>query len=177
MRLHHGCPDSSEINRPAPPWRESRRIRAATYIPTRLSISPPLVVVLHGSTQSGEDYDSGTGWSTLADQLGIVLLFPEQRRANNAGRGFNWFERNNTQRDMGEAVSIRHLVEQMVQQHSIDRARIFITGMSAGCAMTSVMLAAYRDVFAGGAIFPSSGRPVADCRMPPPNDHSVDHWN
>jgi poly(hydroxyalkanoate) depolymerase family esterase len=125
---------------------------AATYIPTRLPISPPLVVVLHGSTQSAEDYDSGTGWSTLADQLGIVLLFPEQRSANNAARGFNWFERDDTQRDRGEPFSIRYLVEQVVQQHSIDRDRIFITGMSAGGAMTSVMLASYPDVFAGGAI-------------------------
>jgi poly(hydroxyalkanoate) depolymerase family esterase len=125
---------------------------AATYIPARLSISPPLVVVLHGSTQSAEDYDNGTGWSTLAEQLGIVLLFPEQRSANNAARGFNWFERDHTQRDMGEPSSIRYLVEQVVRQHSIDRGRIFITGMSAGGAMTSVMLAAYPDVFAGGAI-------------------------
>jgi poly(hydroxyalkanoate) depolymerase family esterase len=125
---------------------------AATFIPTFLPISPPLVVVLHGSTQSAEDYDKGTGWSTLAEQLGIVLLFPEQRIANNATRGFNWFDRNDTQRDIGEPVSIRDLIEQVVRQHSIDRARIFITGMSAGGAMTSVMLAAYPDVFAGGAI-------------------------
>jgi poly(hydroxyalkanoate) depolymerase family esterase len=125
---------------------------AATYIPTFSTIAPPLVVVLHGSTQSAEDYDNGTGWSTLAEQLGIVLLFPEQKSANNATRGFNWYERNDTQRGIGEPVSIRDLIEQVVKQHSIDRARIFITGMSAGGAMTSVMLAAYPDVFAGGAI-------------------------
>jgi poly(hydroxyalkanoate) depolymerase family esterase len=125
---------------------------AATFIPTCLPISPPLVVVLHGSAQSAEDYDNGTGWSTLAEQLGIVLLFPKQRSANNAARGFNWYERDDTQRGIGEPVSIRDLIEQVAKQHSIDRGRIFITGMSAGGAMTSVMLAAYPDVFAGGAI-------------------------
>jgi poly(hydroxyalkanoate) depolymerase family esterase len=125
---------------------------AATFIPTIVPISPPLVVVLHGSAQSAEDYNNGSGWSTLAEELGIVLLFPEQRIANNVTRGFNWYERDDTQRGIGEPVSIRDLIEQVAKQHSIDRGRIFITGMSAGGAMASVMLSAYPDVFAGGAI-------------------------
>ena len=42
--------------------------------------------------QTAEDYNRGTGWSTLADKFNFALLFPQQRRSNNAIRGFNWFE-------------------------------------------------------------------------------------
>lgn len=67
-------------------------------------------------------------------------------------RAFNWFEPEDSHRDRGEALSIREMIEQMVVEYSIDRRRIFITGLSSGGAMTSVMLATYPEVFAGGAI-------------------------
>jgi feruloyl esterase len=44
------------------------------------------------------------------------------------------------------------MVEQMVVAHGLDYQRVYVTGLSAGGAMTSVMLAAYPDIFAGGAI-------------------------
>ncbi|PMR73981.1 alpha/beta hydrolase family esterase [Billgrantia endophytica] len=127
-------------------------LQARTHIPTDLAEGAPLVVVLHGCKQTAEDYDHGAGWSEVADQFGFALLFPEQQRSNNWLLGFNWFEPRDTRRGAGEALSIRHMVEQVVSDHGIDRQRIFITGLSAGGAMTSVMLATYPDVFAGGAI-------------------------
>ena len=102
--------------------------------------------------QTAEDYDHGSGWSTLADQYCFALLFPQQIRANNAIRAFNWFEPADSHRGAGEALSIYEMIEQVVNDHSIDPRRIFITGLSAGGAMTSVMLASYPDLFAGGAI-------------------------
>jgi feruloyl esterase len=42
----------------------------------------------------------------------------------------------------------------MRRSHSIDPACIFITGLSAGGAMTSVMLATYPEVFAGAGSLP-----------------------
>jgi feruloyl esterase len=44
------------------------------------------------------------------------------------------------------------MVERMIRDHGIDRSRVFIVGLSAGGAMTGAMLAAYPEVFAGGAI-------------------------
>ena len=44
------------------------------------------------------------------------------------------------------------MVARMAADHKIDPRRIYITGLSAGGAMTSVMLATYPEVFAGGAI-------------------------
>lgn len=127
-------------------------LRMFTYVPPRLAPDPALVVVLHGCTQTAAGYDHGAGWSTLADRYGFVLLLPEQKRANNLNGCFNWFLPADTQRDQGEAASIRQMIETAVDEHGIDRRRIFVTGLSAGGAMTSVMLACYPDVFAGGAI-------------------------
>lgn len=127
-------------------------LRALTYIPEDLPVGAPLVIVLHGCEQSAEDYDRGSGWSDLADRHGFALLFPEQRLYNNWFLGFNWFEPRDSRRGSGEPLSIRQMVEQVVGDHGIDRQRIFITGLSAGGAMTSVMLATYPEVFAGGAI-------------------------
>ena len=127
-------------------------LKSATYIPAYFPHCRPLVVVLHGSMQTAEDYNHGTGWSTLADQHCFALLFPQQRRSNNTIRAFNWFEPDDSHRGAGEALSIREMIEHVVLDHSIDRQRIFVTGLSSGGAMTSVMLATYPDVFAGGAI-------------------------
>jgi feruloyl esterase len=127
-------------------------LRMFAYVPESLADSPALVVVLHGCTQTAAGYNHGAGWSTLADRYGFALLVPEQQRANNPNGCFNWFLPEDTQRGRGEAASIRDMVETMVREKGIDPRRVFITGLSAGGAMTSVMLACYPEVFAGGAI-------------------------
>jgi poly(hydroxyalkanoate) depolymerase family esterase len=109
-------------------------------------------VVLHGSTQSAESYNTGSGWSKLAEECGAALLFPGQVRANNASGGFNWFKPGDSRRGGGEPLSIRQMIRQTVGDHRVDPSRVFITGLSSGGAMTSVMLATYPEVFAGGAI-------------------------
>jgi feruloyl esterase len=127
-------------------------LRMFTYSPPRYAPSRALVVVLHGCTQTAAGYDYGAGWSTLADRHGFALLLPEQQRSNNANGCFNWFVPGDTRRGGGEALSIRQMIERVVIEKKIDRRRVFITGLSAGGAMTSVMLACYPEVFAGGAI-------------------------
>ena len=123
-----------------------------TYVPERLAASPALVVVLHGCTQTPAAYNDGSGWSDLADSHGFVLLFPEQISANNPKSCFSWFVPEDTARDSGEALSIKQMIDKAVADQGIDPSRIFVTGLSAGGAMASVMLATYPEVFAGGAI-------------------------
>jgi poly(hydroxyalkanoate) depolymerase family esterase len=125
---------------------------ARCYVPAGIRGPAPLVVVLHGCTQDAAVYNHGSGWSTLADRHGFILLFPEQQRANNPMLCFNWFSGGDTRRGMGEAASIRSMIEAMTTAHEIDKERIFVTGLSAGGAMASVMLATYPETFAAGAI-------------------------
>jgi poly(hydroxyalkanoate) depolymerase family esterase len=127
-------------------------LRMFTYAPAGLAPDHPLVVVLHGCKQTAAGYDLGAGWSTLADRYGFALLFPQQQAANNPNGCFNWFDPGDTQRGRGEVASIRHMIEKIANEERIDRRRIFITGLSAGGAMTSAMLACYPEVFGAGAI-------------------------
>ncbi|WP_404711844.1 alpha/beta hydrolase family esterase [Sphingomonas sp. MMS24-J13] len=127
-------------------------LRARIHVPDSVADQPALVVVLHGCTQTAAGYNHGSGWSQLADEQGFVLLFAEQRRANNPNLCFNWFQPGDYSRDSGEALSIRQMIDTMIDQYDVDPARIFVTGLSAGGAMTSVMLATYPELFAGGAI-------------------------
>ncbi|CAN5250912.1 PHB depolymerase family esterase [soil metagenome] len=124
---------------------------AFAWTPARSS-GAALVVVLHGCAQTAEAYDHGTGWSRHAEQQGFAVLFPQQRRANNPGLCFNWFAPDDVAQDRGEAASIAAMIGTMVRQHDLDPGRIFITGLSAGGAMTAAMLAAFPHLFAGGAV-------------------------
>ena len=157
-------------------------LRARVHVPANLRPGAALVVALHGCTQNAAVYDHGTGWSTLADAEGVAVLLPEQRRANNANLCFNWFEDADIDRIGGEAESIVAMIDAVVAAHAIDPARVFITGLSAGGAMTAALLATWPERFAAGAIIgglpygtaigvraalermrgqPAAGRPIA----------------
>ncbi|WP_426169986.1 extracellular catalytic domain type 1 short-chain-length polyhydroxyalkanoate depolymerase [Sandarakinorhabdus sp. DWP1-3-1] len=127
-------------------------LTAWQFVPADLPPGAPLVVVLHGCTQTAADYDRGAGWSTLAAEQGFALLFPEQVRGNNANLCFNWFVPADIRADAGEVLSIRQMIAAMIDTHGLDPQRVFITGLSAGGAMTAAMLATWPALFAGGAI-------------------------
>lgn len=133
------------------------QLRAFKHIPQELPPNSPLVVALHGCLQSASGYDDETGWVKYADMGKFALLLPQQELPNNLAKCFNWFELGDIQRDQGEALSIKHMIDKMVTDHNIDRKRIYITGLSAGAGMTVVMLATYPELFAGGAT--SAGLP------------------
>ncbi|MEO7541711.1 MAG: PHB depolymerase family esterase [Sphingomicrobium sp.] len=136
---------------------------ARVFVPTKRPSA--LVVVLHGCTQTASAYDQGSGWSELAERYGFALLYPQQRRANNSNLCFNWFQPGDARRGRGEAASIAQMVQHFAGRHQLDRSRVFITGLSAGGAMTGVMLAAYPELFGGGAII--AGLPFASANTLP----------
>jgi poly(hydroxyalkanoate) depolymerase family esterase len=127
-------------------------LRMFSYVPENLQPAPALVVVLHGCGQTAAGYDLGAGWSTLAQHYGFALLMPQQQHSNNGQGCFNWFNPEDTARGSGEACSISQMIARMVNDHQIDAHRIYVTGLSAGGAMTSVMLATYPELFAAGAV-------------------------
>jgi poly(hydroxyalkanoate) depolymerase family esterase len=127
-------------------------LKMFAYVPAQRLPSPPLVVVLHGCGQTAAGYDLGTGWSTLAKHYGFALLMPEQQRSNNINGCFNWFNSQDIARDRGEAGSVHQMIACIIDDHNVDKRRIFVTGLSAGGALATVMLANYPELFAAGAI-------------------------
>ncbi|CAL9347630.1 hypothetical protein SUDANB108_00394 [Streptomyces sp. enrichment culture] len=153
-----------------------------TYVPDGLPAGAPVVLALHGCTQSAQDYFAHSGWPKVADTYRFALVFPQTSGANNANSCFNWFEPGDSARGQGEALSLRQMVDKALSLYGGDSRQVHITGLSAGGAMTANMLAAYPDVFAGGAI--ASGLPARcassvsaayTCMYSPP-DKSPAQW-
>jgi poly(hydroxyalkanoate) depolymerase family esterase len=128
------------------------RLRMTLYVPKTRLPRAGLVVVLHGCTQTAAGYAAPAGWLDLADRFGFVVLAPEQQRGNNPTLCFNWHQAEDIARRGGEAESIAEMVSHALGAFDLDAGRVFITGFSAGGAMTAVLLATYPEVFAGGAI-------------------------
>ncbi len=122
------------------------------HLPVDQPPNAALVVVLHGCGQTAAGYAAGAGWVELADRHGFALLCPEQARGNNANLCFNWFEDGDVRRGAGEAGSIAAMIRHALHTHDLDPDRVFVTGLSAGGAMAAVMLAAYPELFSGGAV-------------------------
>ncbi len=120
------------------------------YVPDNVSQNAPLVVSLHGCLQDAETY-SNAGWKELADKWKFYLIFPEQNTNNNAYQCWNWFKSEDNRRGYGESKSIIEMIDNMKANYSIDGSRVYIEGLSSGGWMTTVILASYPDVFAGGA--------------------------
>jgi poly(hydroxyalkanoate) depolymerase family esterase len=127
-------------------------LKMLSYAPPGLPKGAPLVVTLHGCSQSGPGYAVRAGWIELAGQLGFAVLAPEQTTANNLNRCFNWFSPDDVRRGEGEAASIATMISAAVRAHDLDPRQVYVTGLSAGGAMAAAMLAAYPELFAGGAI-------------------------
>ncbi|MDH3637623.1 MAG: PHB depolymerase family esterase [Gammaproteobacteria bacterium] len=143
-------------------------LRMWWYRPDGLSAGAPLVVAIHGCRQSASAFDDETGWVQLADRFGFALLLPEQKKnmwlGNNPLGCFNWFYRGDQVRGRGEALSIKQMVDTAIADHAIDPERVYVTGLSAGGAMTAVMLAVYPEMFAGGAVI--AGIPYQCAEVP-----------
>jgi poly(hydroxyalkanoate) depolymerase family esterase len=134
-------------------------LKMFAYVPSGLAARAPIVVAMHGCTESASVYATETEWNNLADRYRFAVIYPEQQRANNSSSCFNWFTPGDIARGQGEALSIKQMVDTVTASQGSDPARVFVTGMSAGGFMTEVMMATYPDVFAGGAV--NSGGPYA----------------
>ncbi|WP_446216182.1 extracellular catalytic domain type 1 short-chain-length polyhydroxyalkanoate depolymerase [Micromonospora sp. IBHARD004] len=122
------------------------------YRPDGLPANAPAVVLLHGCTQNAAGYFANSGWQKYADLWKFALIVPQQSPANQSLSCFNWFTEGDINRGQGEALSIRQMVDHAKSNYGLDGNRIYLSGLSAGGAMTSVMLATYPDVFAAGSV-------------------------
>lgn len=127
-------------------------LRMFKYIPNNSRPNIPVVVVLHGCFQTASLYGPGSGWVKMAETYRFALVVPQQQPQNDYRSCFTWFRQGDNRRGAGETLSIKQMVDNVKANHSVDPARVFVTGLSGGGYMTSVMIAAYPDVFAGGGI-------------------------
>ncbi len=114
------------------------------------STALPLVVALHGCYQDASEIANESGWNSLADKYGFVVIYPEQKRVNNGYKCFNWFRSADNKRDKGESASIKEMIDYTINGSLIDTSRIYIYGLSAGAVMTVQMLGNYPELFNAG---------------------------
>lgn len=111
----------------------------------------PIVVMLHGCTQSVADFATGTQMNAWADREGFIVVYPEQTAGANPSRCWNWFRKTDQRRDKGEPSIIAGIAQEACTRYHADPARIFIAGLSAGGAMAVVVGDAYPEIFAAVA--------------------------
>ena len=123
------------------------------FVPSKYDGQPlPLIVMLHGCTQSPDDFAAGTRMNLIADQHSCLVVYPAQSKQANQSGCWNWFQTAHQFRDGGEPSLIAGITRKIIQDYSVDPQRVFVAGLSAGGAAAATMGAIYGDLYAAVGI-------------------------
>jgi poly(hydroxyalkanoate) depolymerase family esterase len=138
-----------------------------TYVPAsyKQGSQMPLIVALHGCTQTADNFRTQTRFDDLAASKGFIVVYPEQSKANNNLTCWNWFQQADMQRGSGEPSLIAGITKTVQAKYGVDPNKVYVGGLSAGGAMAAVMGATYPDIYAaigvGSGCEYSAGAPCA----------------
>ncbi|MEM1183315.1 MAG: PHB depolymerase family esterase, partial [Acidobacteriota bacterium] len=74
------------------------------YVPSsyQAGTDMPLIMMLHGCTQSGDGFATSTGMNAIAETEGFLVVYPTQPSSANSSQCWNWFETVHQSRGSGE---------------------------------------------------------------------------
>ncbi len=143
-------------------YGESRPYRVFVPAAHRPGVALPMLVLLHGCTQTAADVAVGSRMDEVAETLGLLVVYPEQPDSYQVQRCWRWYEPAHRQRDVGEPASIAAITREVAARYGTDGGRVYVAGISAGALMALSTALAYPELYAAVGVHSGGAYGVAN---------------